>query len=271
MTETVDQAQAQPPRTLAGIIGGRLCASGRTRPQSGRTAAARSMAVVIICPVWMWLSAAGPFAPGQHRTRTGTRHRPSQASGRPFAGLRQRGNCARAGEHPAQPLPASGAGWTLCVAVWVHHQRVPGARQRRNADMPRANADEEAGAAGSRRGPAPRAWQHRGPSGSGGRDRRGPRSGRGAALPGALRRRSHRPGVPRPGRDHRTSAHEGQEGPGERLSSPANRYPPHLLRPMRAHAAGRAWRRFQCSSFSLAGYWGSGLSVITGRRHLQAA
>ena len=64
MTETVDQAQAQPPRTLADIIGGRLCASGRTRPQSGRTAAARSMAVVIIYPVWMWLSAAVLFGAG---------------------------------------------------------------------------------------------------------------------------------------------------------------------------------------------------------------
>jgi hypothetical protein len=38
----------------------------------------------------------------------------------------------------------------------------------------------------------------------------------------------------RPGRDHRTSAQEGQEGLGERLSSPANRYPPNLLRTMRA-------------------------------------
>jgi len=29
--------------------------------------------------------------------------------------------------------------------------------------------------------------------------------------------------------------------------------------------------RTLANSFSLAGYWGSGLSVITGRRHLQAA
>ena len=45
-----------------------------------------------------------------------------------------------------QPVPASGAGWTLAVAVWVHGERVPGARQRRNEDMPQANADEEVGA-----------------------------------------------------------------------------------------------------------------------------
>jgi hypothetical protein len=44
----------------------------------------------------------------------------------------------------------------------------------------------------------------------------------------------HGPGVPRPGRDHRASAQEGQEGLGERLSSPANRDSPHLLRTMRA-------------------------------------
>ena len=51
------------------------------------------------------------------------------------------------------------------------------------------------------------------------------------------------------------------------LSSPANRYPPHLLRTMRAHAAGRAWRGFQYSPFSLAGYWGSGLKALhSGRR-----
>src|SRR5258708_40092644 len=36
--------------------------------------------------------------------------------------------------------------------------------------------------AGSRGGPAPRARQHRGPAGADGRDRRGPRRGRGAAL-----------------------------------------------------------------------------------------
>src|SRR5258707_1764283 len=72
--------------------------------------------------------------------------------------------------------------------------------------------------AGSRRGPAPRARQHRGPAGADGRDRRGPARGRGAALPGAIRRRSHRPGVPRPGRDHRASAREGREGAGGRLA-----------------------------------------------------
>jgi hypothetical protein len=36
-------------------------------------------------------------------------------------------------------------------------------------------------------------------------------------------------------------------------------------------ATDRAWRGFQYSSFSLAGYWGSGLNVVTDRRHLQAA
>ncbi len=43
-------------------------------------------------------------------------------------------------------------------------------------------------------------------------------SGRGAALPGAIRRRSHRAGVPRGGRHHRPSAQEGHEGVGERLA-----------------------------------------------------
>jgi hypothetical protein len=36
-------------------------------------------------------------------------------------------------------------------------------------------------------------------------------------------------------------------------------------------AADRACRGFLYNSFSLAGYWGSGLNVITDRRHLQAA
>jgi len=35
---------------------------------------------------------------------------------------------------------------TLAVAFWVHHQRVSGARQRRNAGMPQANADKEVAA-----------------------------------------------------------------------------------------------------------------------------
>ena len=101
MTETVDQAQAQPPRTLADIIGGRLCASGRTRPQSSRTAAARQHGRSNHLPrVDVALSRCAVRRRVQHRTRTGTRHRPSQASSRPFAGLRQRGNCARAGEPP---------------------------------------------------------------------------------------------------------------------------------------------------------------------------
>ena len=34
---------------------------------------------------------------------------------------------------------------------------------------------------------------------------------------------------------------KGKKGLGERLSSPANRYPPHLLRTMRAHAAGGSY------------------------------
>jgi hypothetical protein len=38
-----------------------------------------------------------------------------------------------------------------------------------------------------------------------------------------------------------------------------------------ASAADRACRGFLYNSFSLAGYWGSGLNVITDRRHLQAA
>lgn len=66
--------------------------------------------------------------------------------------------------------------------------------------------------------PMAAAGQHRGPFRAGGRDRRGPRSGRAAALPGAIRRWSHCPGVPRPGRDHRASAQEGQEGAGQRLA-----------------------------------------------------
>jgi hypothetical protein len=36
-------------------------------------------------------------------------------------------------------------------------------------------------------------------------------------------------------------------------------------------AADRACRGFLYNSFSLAGYWGLGLDVITDRRHLQAA
>jgi hypothetical protein len=47
----------------------------------------------------------------------------------------------------------------------------------------------------------------------------------------------------------------------------------HSFSPMttRASAADRACRGFLYNSFSLAGYWGSGLNVITDRRHLQAA
>ncbi len=64
MTETVDQAQAQPPRTLADIIGGRLVLQDVPRLSQAGPRPPGSMAVIIIYPVWMWLSAAALFSTG---------------------------------------------------------------------------------------------------------------------------------------------------------------------------------------------------------------
>ena len=79
--------------------------------------------------------------------------------------------------------------------------------------------------------------------------------GRGAALPGAIRRRSQGSGVPRPRRDHRAPARETQEGASERLRSPVNQCPRSLLAPMRAHAYRRPSGRGPATGADLAGLW----------------
>jgi len=85
------------------------CAPGMRLTQAGPRPPG-SIAVVIIYLVWMWLSAAVLFSAGFTGLEPGRATAASQASSRPFAGLRKRGNRARAGEHHTQPLPASGAG-----------------------------------------------------------------------------------------------------------------------------------------------------------------